>query len=54
MMWLGLGDDVKGSHWVVGREHKRAFQPKKDVHLSIAFSGLSPNCHQVLNLSFRY
>ena len=30
MMWLGLVDDVKGSQRVVGREHKRAFQPKKD------------------------
>ena len=30
MMWLGLVDDVEGSQWVVGREHKRAFQPRKD------------------------
>ena len=30
MMWLGLMDGVKGSQWVVGREHRRAFQPKKD------------------------
>ena len=29
MMWLCLVDDVKGSQRVVGREHKRAFQPKK-------------------------
>ena len=29
MMWLGLVDDVEGSQWVVGREHKRAFQPRK-------------------------
>ena len=32
MIWLGLVDDVKGLQWVVGREHERGFQPKKDSY----------------------
>ena len=49
MMWLALVDDVEGSQRVVGREHKRAFQPRKD---SSSLDCIL-DCHQVLNLSFR-
>ena len=60
MMWLGLVNDVKGSQRVVGREHKRAFQPKKDSSLYCIFrivSELSPSFKlffQVIIYVFHY
>ena len=52
-MLLGLVDDVKGSQRVLGMEHQRASSPKKDSSSCIAFSGLSPNSHQVIFCYFR-
>ena len=33
-----LVDDEKGSQWVVGREHKRAIQPKKDARMLLCIA----------------
>ena len=55
MVWFSLVDDMNGSQWVVGREHKRVFNSKSIVLLSIAFLRINSELSAIFIFSsFRF